>query len=496
MINNSIKILLFFVLFFSACKKEKWIFDSPANDNLELPLLLNINGKNCALDIESKSFRFPIVQNSISNFTAFVTFQDYTSLKFNGILFENGVENKFGDIAINTAYELEFTTNDEKNEFTLYFTSIPTVQIVALDKIKNEPKSYARIIVNYAKTNLETVNNIIGIEHRGISALAHPKKSMGFKLLNSFDMNNEKSLAFFNKKQNIDWVLDAMYIDKAKTRNLTSLALWQNLNTDFKHIGTSCEFVEVFLNYESLGLYTFCEKLNETFLDINAESVLITGKQNLETTYFRKHPKTKSIGPYWAGWEQKFPNPDFGGHDWSTINALSDLVTQQSDINFITQIAQVIDFDNFIDYFLYVNILKGYDSVGKNWYLYKKDLNEPFKIIPWDLDSSWGRDFTASKVKPQGLVSNGIYDRLLALNPEMFREKLKTRWAVLKNNEMSPSTLIGLFDENFETLNQSNLIEIDNQIWGKNVDLTSERAYLNYWIPVNWNYIDEYINSL
>ena len=65
-----------------------------------------------------------------------------------------------------------------------------------------------------------------------------------------------------------------------------------------------------------------------------------------------------------------------------------------------------------------------------------------------------------------------------------------------KNNEMSPSTLIGLFDENFDILNQSNLIEINNQIWGKNVDLTSERTYLNYWIPVNWNYIDEYINSL
>ena len=98
---------------------------------------------------------------------------------------------------------------------------------------------------------------------------------------------------------------------------------------------------------------------------------------------------------------------------------------------------------------------------------------------------------TQNKVKVREDTNQGR-----ELNPNQYREKLKARWAVLKNNEMSPSTLIGLFDENFEILNQSNLIEINNQIWGKNVDLTSERAYLNYWIPVNWNYIDEYINSL
>lgn len=491
--NTCLHIGLVFLLLLSACKKEILVFDSPASKQLELPLLLNFNDKACALDIETKSFWFPIAQNSISNFTVKIDFQEYSSVKFNGISLDNGVLNQLGTIAVNTAYELEFTTEGEFNVFTLYFTNIPTVQIVALDQIKNEPKSYARILVNYSNANMPTFNSIVGIENRGISSLAHPKKSMGFKLLQSFDMKNEYSASLFNKTKNTEWVLDAMYSDKAQGRNKTSLELWQSFPQNIDHLGTSCEYVEVFLNYESLGLYTFCEKLSYEFLELNAESILITGKQNLATTYFREVPSSSPSGPYWAGWEQK--SPKFG-NNWTALEKLSKLTVTASDQAFIQQIETLIDLDNFIDYFLFVNSIKASDDIAKNWFLMKKNDSEPFVIVPWDLDVSWGVDFKTQKVDENGVIKNGIYERLLALNPNNFREKLKARWQELKYKELSTSTLTDIFKKNFDILNRSNIIERNNQKWDRTINLSSEETYINSWIVARWYFVDEYIGAL
>ncbi|MGB1248244.1 MAG: CotH kinase family protein [Chitinophagales bacterium] len=494
--NNLIAILFSSLLLFSTCTKEEWIFDSPANDNLELPLLLNINGKPCALDIETRTFRYPIDETNIANFEAFIEFQNHSTVRFNDIEFVNNSINNFGDIAVNTAYQVEFTTDGEKNSFHLYFSTLPIIQLINYDRIQDEPKSMARMIINNTSPSKPSENSLIGLEYRGASSLRNPKKSMGLKLIQDFDMSNEHSLPLFDKKPNTRWVLDALYIDEAKARNKVCLDLWQTLPDDnTAHLGASCEYVEVFLNYESLGIYNFCEHLDYEFLSLNSESILITGKDNVPSTYFQALPKNDPSGTYWDSWEQKVPDVNMG-HDWEAFEDMCKLVVKGSDEKFTNQIANHIDLDVMIDYFLYVNISKAYDDVGKNWFFMKRSNSEKFVIVPWDFDSTWGRDWTGAKQGYEGVVTNDFYSRLISLNPNNFKGRLKQRWEELKNDELSPNNLITLFDTNFELLNENNIIDIDNQKWDKNVNLYSEREYLNTWIFNNWNYFDNYIVNL
>lgn len=493
--NLLLGILLAFLLLFSTCTKEILVFDSPANDNLELPLLLNINGKACALDIATKTFRFPINQNSINNFTAHFEFQDYTSIQFNSIELINEAINNLGNIAINTPYNLQFTTKGEVNKYTLVFTSIPTVQIITLDKIGNEPKTFARIILNDIYPNEASVNSLIGIEYRGASSLNNPKKSYGFNVLSDKNLDNTKLLSFFDYTANDKWILDAMSRENAKCRNKTSFDLWTSLSNTTQHIGIQSKFVEVFINYESQGIYCFGENMTTTLLNMNPESVLIMGKDVNGYSNFYNYPKVSPKSTYWTDWEQKIPDAN-ERLNWDDFEVLSHLIVKSSDAQFIAQIDNLIDLDNLIDYYIFINIIHGIDNNAKNCQFLKYGPNQKFVIVPWDLDSTWGKNYKGEATNFGYVVTNGLFDRLIALNPNGFISKLRLRWEEVKYNQFSEYTMKNLFEENFKVIKESNIIEIDNQKWDNNVDLNAEQAYINNYIQQKWSFLDYYFTHL
>jgi len=493
--NIQLGFLLVLMLLLCTCTKEVWVFDSPANENLELPLLLNINGKPCALDIATKTFRFPIDADNISDFTALFEFQDYTTIQLDTIELVNESINNIGDIAINTPYTLKFTTKGEVNYYTLVFTSIPTVQIITLDKIGNEPKSFARIIVNETNPNSASINSLIGIEYRGASALNNPKKSYGFDILSSKNLDDVSFLSFFDLPENDKWILDAMYRDKAKCRNNTSFQLWTSLSNSSNHKGIASKIVEVFINYESQGVYCFNENMTTTSLNMTDASVLIMGKDVNGYSNFNKTPSSTPKSTYWEDWEQKIPDAK-ERLNWNDFKVLSDLIVEGSDAEFAAQIGDLMDIDNVIDYYIFMNMIHGIDNNAKNWQFLKYGPNDKFQIVPWDLDATWGRNYKGDNTAYNYVVTNALFDRLIELNPDNYIQKLQFRWNEIKYNEFSVSTIMRLFDDNFSILNTSQIITIDNQKWDKNVDITYEQNYLNTYIQEKWSFLDYYFTHL
>lgn len=368
------------------------------------------------------------------------------------------------------------------------------MQIIALDKILNEPKTLARILVNNQST---LYNEMVGIENRGASLLSNPKKSYGFKTIYQKNIDSQKPTSFFNIAANTKWILDAMYIDQARLRNKTSFQIWNSLNANSSnnHHAIEGKFVEVFLNNKSMGLYHFTDNFTSEKLHANFNSVLYVGKDNQKDTYFIECPKGNANSAFWGNWEQKIPEPK-EKIDWHNFEALLNFVVNSSDVEFKNNIAQYIDTDNFVDYYLFVCLFSGYDNLGKNWMFYKQNPQGKFIIIPWDLDATWGRDHAATLVWHSNTISNHFFDRLITLNANNFKDKLKDKWNTLRGNEFAYSTLIAIFNQNFETLNNSQIIPIENQIWSLSINLQSEQQYINGWISQRLYFLDNYFLNL
>lgn len=347
------------------------------------------------------------------------------------------------------------------------------------------------MVINYPEAFKGPTGSFVGIEIRGKSSSWRKKKSYGFKALINQDMDNHIDMAYFNMASNSKWSLDAMYVDESKVRNKTSFEIWNSLsNTSIKS-----KYVEVFLNNSSLGLYRFSENYTEKLLQLTNNSALYVGTDNTEVTKFEELPKRKPKSALWEDWKQEYPNPRQRVY-WDDFFEFSKVVTEEDDQIFISEIEKHIEIDNLIDYYLFMNLCYGYDNVGKNWFFLKRDQSSKFTILVWDLDATWGRNHNAEVQMHNHQISNELFNRLIALNPNGFKQKLKTRWFTLRASQFSEVALLNKFDSNFKEVLDYDIINSENIIWDTYVDLENEQQYINTWISNRLIFLDNYYNKL
>jgi spore coat protein H len=497
-VNRRVLFIVFIFTVFASCTKERLIFDSPANEKLELPLLFNINNKACVLDMSIREFKYSIPSPQVNQFSPKVDFQDESKVYFEGIELHNHMTNDWGSIEINKAYNLVFESNGATTSFQLFFTTLPIVQIVSLSPIEDEPKSLARLILNYPNNQKESVNSLVGVEVRGAYSVNFPKSSYGFKGLNSLNIEDEKLLSFFDMDESSAWILDAMYADKSKLRNKTSFEIWNSLvnaGSSLNYHGIRSEFVEVFYNYESLGIYCLNEKYTKENMQLNPQSLLISGKLNDGDTYFYNLPLSNHQNTYWGNWEQKIPEPEEGLH-WGRFEGLVNLMVNGSDPAVNINIESYLNIDLMVDYYLFISLCSGYDNVGKNWLFLQEQTGKPFEVLPWDMDATWSRYHHGDILGPDVIITNGLFHRLIQLNAAQFKDKVKARWLDLRQVQFSSSELKQKFAANFEILLKADVERTETRLWGENQSLAEEQLIINNWIDNRLIFLDNYLSNL
>lgn len=476
------------MIFFESCYKEKILFNSEISNHLELSLILKINNKDCVLDYEHSTLRYPIREDSIVDFEVFIEFQDYSTVYFNGKLLENNQFNNLGDIKINKEYSVKIITNNTTKYLTLKFTNLPIVQIITPNQIYDDPKSLARLIVNYPDINQASVSSYIGIEQRGgYHTLQLQKRSYGFSFLNSIYTDDQIPRSLFNLESNSNWILDGMITDNLKGKNKIASNIWLNIPGE-KHFGIQLSYIELFINNEHQGLYCLGEKINNELLNLSNNEALLykaigwTGPRCFEES--SAHIPTIDR---WDGWVQKYPFPN-QRINWVPLAELRNLIVNSNDEKFISEISNNIDIDNFIDYYLFLNLIGGEDNLGKNIYLTRSFISDPLSIIPWDYDKTFSTSLIIS--------NNRLYQRLITLNPINFNQKLKDRWFSLRNNNFSADNLLNIFETTLNQLDQSNIIQIENNKWNTNINIQEEHIIINTWLLDRLNRLDDYYLSL
>jgi len=223
-----------------------------------------------------------------------------------------------------------------------------------------------------------------------------------------------------------DFVLNASYIDKTLIRHALSYLTFNMM--DEKNKAPNCQFYELYLNGNYQGAYVAMEKVNEAFCGINTSdstAALLKDGGLFRTGYF----VPQEPGNYY---HLKFP--DIDSVDRSDIPAA---FKQWIDfpVFFKADQDEMIDIQNIIDWHILLLVSNNDDGVLKNFYWYKADSTQPWRVIPWDYDHSFGRDGDGTLNIDDRMVKcerNKLLNTLL--NDDEYKAKLAHRYFELKNN--------------------------------------------------------------
>ncbi|MFV0420503.1 MAG: CotH kinase family protein [Dysgonomonas sp.] len=411
---------------------------------------------------------------------------------------------------------------DEEKSSILNITGLPLVSINAPQGIVDSPKHPCDMIIIDPKgrTNGNKVyyETHAGIEWRGSGALRYVKKAYGFKLWED-GTETSKDASLLGLREDNNWILDAMWLDKARMRNRVLFDIWNEFSKPYyiasepkAENGTHGYLVEVFLDGKYHGLYALSDKLDRKQLKLKKE-----GGYLYKVTGWSDECLLRGItSPYnnnslvWNEVEMDYPD-EIGKVEFKYYNNLIKFVTETTPQEFSAKFEEVIDMASMVDHFLYTNLFYGYDNIGRNTYWAIYDVNKSEKMIPliWDLDGTLGRTWDRQIEDPEGgfLIysrHNGssykIYKRILTDNPADIKAKIKARWAQIKNGPLSPANMNSKLEYygNQQVRSGAEQREINRWVGSEQYDFDNvmlEVAYIKDWYAKRWAKMDRLING-
>ena len=171
--------------------------------------------------------------------------------------------------------------------------------------------------------------------------------------------------------------------------------------------------------------------------------------------------------------------------DWQNIYDFTNFVINSSDTDFNTNVWNHFNQDNYLDYFIFLNLLRATDNTGKNIYIAKYNTNEPYFHIPWDLDGCFGTIWNGTNENiTNDILTNGFHNRVIQLNPNNYTDFVSNRWSYLRNNILDETILLNAIENKC-------LYLLDNKIYERET-----LAYPNYsFNQVDLDYILDWVHD-
>ena len=382
-------------------------------------------------------------------------------------------------------------------------------------------------------------------KYRGATAQGYDKKSYAVKLYEA-DGVTSKDVEFLGLRDDNNWILDAMAVDKACMRNRVSTDLWNDFATAPYHKtagyekkarhGTRGEFAEVYLNGKYHGIYCLTEKMDRKQLKLRKlDETTETSKPVIHGTLYKSsqwsyevlmgheidvnyYPKTtprsynnNNGSETWASFEIKYPDWEDEPIDWAPLWNAVNFVATTNDVTFGRDFHTYFDFANVTDYYLFIELMLATDNHGKNMFLYNYDqllddptLRQRLGIAPWDLDGTWGRRWDGSSdiCSPNQDFNDFLWEYehgTLTLFHRMKRNsalgwnaELAARYAELRQSHFSEATLCNRFQEYAQLFTSSGAAGREEKRWNKyHSDIQADVQYIQEWIAQRLDFLDQ-----
>ena len=318
---------------------------------------------------------------------------------------------------------------------------------------------------------------------------------------------------FFGLRKDDSWILDAGQADVFRLRNLIATELWNDFATKPYYTdkepdalsGVRGKVVEVYLNDEYRGIYSFMENMDRKQMKLKKfdENGLIRGvlwkSKGYDSSMMTIVPESyDNKEPMMDVFEAKYPDlNDLDSTDYSTLWNAINFVVNSSDEEFRQHVHEYFDIPVIIDYYLFVYVLNALDNRGKNMYWAVYDQTKDKMITPavWDLDISMGaksalqydKDFISPEYDPGDVLY--LITRLKNLNVDDFNNKVRNRYVELRKTVFSIHSLQQRYEYYYDLLVTSGAAEreaekwsMDSDVCGEIIDFDLEILFIKFWI--------------
>lgn len=460
------------------------------------------NSQTLSINITEKKFGLDqihlIIVSRVQNIDEYQDIGDY-----NEINIRLGDRNyRFISPPDNLSYTNSYVVEDmmSSDQFVLYFTPLPIISIETNNIIVDEPKVQA--VFTYSD-NEQTLSLNIGIEIRGGSSQSYPKKTYDIEFWDDEMGNLNVDMKFGQLREDDDWILDALYNEPLRLRSYTANKLWKQIQVPYyvnyepkAKPGADVMYVEMFLNGVYNGLYNLSEPIDRKQLKIKKFNDNLRGELYKGYTWgastFTSLPSYNNNSRVWGGYEFEYPkNSEIT--DWSSLYQFTNFVINSSESEFENDIWSRFEKDNFINYFLFLNLIRATDNTGKNIYLAKYKQGEPYFYIPWDLDGCFGTIWNGTNLNiTDDILKNGFISRVIDRNPKNILIDIANKWFENKNHVFSYASLSEAVRQQYEILDNNKIYERESLVYS---NYSFEIYDLNYtldWIQNRLNFLDDY----
>ncbi len=390
------------------------------------------------------------------------------------------------------------------------FTNLPILCINSSSKKLTKEYSFGNISIldpDYIKDESEyCINSDINIRLRGTSSYFSSKKSYRIRLQENNNNKRKKKLSLLGLRNDSDWILESLYSDPSKIRNLLAYDLWNLMNEDISedyYAKLNGKFIEIFMNGEYAGLYVLKEPIDEKTLNLketsNSDSGILLKGVSYNSTDFSEDSINNIKGEEYGSYELKYPeNLKNSSMYWKIIlNRIKDyymenVTDEMIENNFCS--------DNYVNFRVLIMALNALDnSSTKNLYLSLKNLNSDTKVLitPWDLDLSFGMEWvkTEKSEGPRKCYENVMLVEENTSNCYNYPKNLKSRWKYLRKNVFNDKVIDEIVSNYYNELTVTGAIDRENSKW-EDVDLDVEFNEIRDWCNKRFIAIDEYMNNL
>jgi len=351
------------------------------------------------------------------------------------------------------------------------------------------------------------------IHTRGGTSAKYDKHSFKFSLYHDITCVDQNNIALCGLRYDEDWVLNAMYQEETKVRDMLAYDLWEDIGADHYGdgtvLGTRMRYVEVILGGKYWGLYGLCEPEDAKQFGISGErpgcvykvsSWVVPTVKELRNAIIADHAQVAEV-------EVKYPEvvAETARDAWKPFLDYVEITYESSDFTFTQQIDDIMDEDNLADMWIFLNVIVGRDNRWKNLYLsYRADYGK-LVMAPWDCDISFGLNWGDGDHESLHLYHEPytfyeiqdmpIFNRYLELNVNDFRKTLADRWNELRGDWLSVEEILTRADTFRTQLEHSGALNRNRTRWPKSGD-AADLSYIEEFVSFRIPFLDEYIASL
>ncbi len=384
-------------------------------------------------------------------------------------------------------------------EVHVSFTYLPILNINIDDNITNEKKSANLYVYDpyYVDYNGNYYNNfMIDIRTRGSLSSFYPKKS--YKIIYKKSIIDKVSL--LGMAENNEWILDSLYSDPSKVRNMLSSQIWNDIidnetNSEIRNY-LKCNYVELFVNGSYRGLYIFKEQLNENNLNLD-KKILIKGN-GYKIMSFDFNTITSIFSDEYINFEMKYPSSKENSFCfwYFILNRMKNYYS----MGYVNDniMSSTFLFDNISDYKLLLAFTKAVDNNStKNIYVEYNYLTDKLVFIPWDLDQTFGMSWTDKNDDTYMIYKFDMYNELgvsvyESFSPS-FNYKLRKKYFKLRSSILNIENVNNYLNEYQSLLVESGAAKRDSERW-YNFDIQYEFDCIRDWTKNRINFLDDYFD--